>query len=104
MIAAARFAPVLTSLQREVLRALLHPGSAIRWHGHTAPRPALRGRGQVLGTPQAYTLLANYTVRSLVGHGYLTPVDAANRRPFGAKDTPPFRDYTLSPKGRAACV
>ena len=74
-----------------------------RWYSHQHPNKDLSGRGELQGLSVRHGrhwkggLIAGYTIRVLVGFGYLSPINKANAAPFSAGG-PPHRDYHLDPR------
>ena len=96
--------PDLTPLQYELVTVLLpQPGATLRWYSHQHPNKDLSGRGELQGLSVRHGrhwkggLIAGYTIRVLVGFGYLSPINKANAAPFSAGG-PPHRDYHLDPR------
>ena len=90
----------LSPLDLEILAAMAQPGTVLRWHANKYPNPGLAGRGLILGPGSELrghwyhgVPLSSYTVRRLIEGRHITPIDAANARPFSAGD-PLFRDFT----------
>lgn len=89
----------LTPIDLEILAAMAQPDTLLRWHANKHPDHGLAGRGLIVG-PGAKLCgrwyhgvpLSSYTVRRLIEGRHITPIDAANARPFSAGD-PPYRDF-----------